>query len=151
MKKFLALALLFSVALAIEASATGRVDEKNWSAMQTYDVRALEPAMESHTRDFVAVKFTFRGKDIYHMKPNWFEGSIWRQNPENKKGFSHIRVMISKQDINAFKALTTDSAATQEVTAYGRVLRDFDSNYMFVQVLGVKATPDPKGGMVVGW
>ena len=32
--------------------------------MQTYDVRTLAPAMATHVRDFVAVKFNFRGKDI---------------------------------------------------------------------------------------
>ena len=102
-------------------------------------------------RELVAVKFNFRGKDIHHLKPNWYESSIWQPDPKGKKGFTDVRVMVAKKDLEAFKSITTDSSSGEEITVYGRVLRDFDANFMFVQVMGRKATTDADGGATVSW
>jgi hypothetical protein len=152
MNKILSATLLCLLALTFSAFAGGtKIDGKSWAKLQTFDVRTLAPKMEGHARDLVAVKFNFRGKDIHHLKPNWYEGSIWQPDPKGKKGFSDVRVMIAKKDLDAFKAITTDSTAGEEMTVYGRVLRDFDAHFMFVQVMGTKATTDANGNTTIGW
>ena len=109
------------------------------------------PDMGGHARDLVAVKFTFRGKDIHHLKPNWYESSIWQPDPNGRKGFSNMRVMVAKKDLDAFKSITTNAGAQDEMTVYGRVLRDFDSNFFFVQLLGRNLVTDPNGNATISW
>ena len=152
MNKILFAVLLVIVTLTVSASAAGtRIDAKTWKNVQTYDVRTLAPSMAAHSREMVAVKFTFRGKDIHHLKPNWYEGSIWQPDPKGHKGFSDVRVMIAKKDLEAFKSITTDSSAGTEMTVYGRILRDYDANFFSVQVLGRNAVVDPNGQATISW
>jgi hypothetical protein len=151
MKKTLSAALLF-LACAFEAFAAGtRIDSKTWANVQTYDVRAFAPQISGHAKELVGVKFNFRGKDIRHLKPNWYEGSIWQPDPKGKKGFTDVRVMIAKKDLEAFKSITTDSSSGEEMTVYGRVLHDFDANFMFVQLIGRTTSPAPDGSTTVSW
>lgn len=152
MKKLLCSALLFTTLVcATSASASTQIDAKAWSKLQTYDVRTLAPKMEAHIRELVAVKFTFRGKDIHHLKPNWYESSLWQPDPNGRKGFADVRVMIAKKDLEAFKSITMDSSNTAELTVYGRVLRDFDSNFMLVQLLGRNSAVDASGNATISW
>jgi hypothetical protein len=152
MNKMLSVALFCLLAILPDASAAGtQVDGKTWAKVQTYDVRTLAPQMEGHARELVAVKFNFRGKDIHHLKPNWSESSIWQPDPKGKKGFTDVRVMIAQKDLDAFKSITTDSTSGQEMTVYGRVLRDFDANFMFVQVMGRHVATDAKGNTTISW
>jgi hypothetical protein len=152
MNKIISAALLCLLAIIPGASAAGtRIDGKTWAKLQTYDVRTLAPEMQAHVRDLVAVKFNFRGKDIHHLKPNWYEGSIWQPDPKGKEGFSDVRVMIANKDLEAFKSITTDSSSGEEMTVYGRVLHDFDANFMFVQVMGRNAAKDAKGNTTISW
>ena len=152
MNKIFSATLLCLLALIPGVSAAGtRLDGKAWAKLQTYDVRTLAPKMEGHVRELVAVKFNFRGKDIHHLKPNWYEGSIWQPDPKGKKGFTNVRVMIAKKDLDAFKSLPTDSSSGELLTVYGRVLRDFDANFMFVQVMGTKAATDTNGNTAISW
>jgi hypothetical protein len=137
---------------AVTLLASGaRIQAKTWRNIQTYDVRDLSENLKSHTREVVAVKFNFRGKDIHHLKPSWSESSIWQHDPQGKKGFSNVRVMIAKKDLSAFKSVTTDASSSTEMTAYGRVLWDSESNFMFVQLLGRNATVDSSGNAVLSW
>ena len=151
MKKLFCPALLFTFTCALSASTGTRIDAKTWGKVQAYDVRTLAPTMAGHLRELVAVKFTFRGKDIHHLKPNWYEGSIWQPDPKGRKGFSDVRVMVAKKDLEAFKSITTDSSAGAELTVYGRVLRDFDANFFFVQLLGRTTVADPGGNATISW
>ena len=151
MKKLVLSALLFPLVFSLTALAGTRVEAKAWSKLQTFDVRTLAPSMDGHIRDLVAVKFTFRGKDIHHLKPNWFEGSIWQPDPKGRKGFTDVRVMIAQKDLAAFKAITTDSSSGTEMTVYGRVLRDFDAHFLFVQLLGRNSQVDPNGNATLDW
>ena len=132
-------------------AASTRIDAKTWRTVQTYDVRAPSRNLKSHTRELVAVKFNFRGKDIHHLKPNWYESSIWQPDPQGKKGFSNIRVMIAKKDLSAFKSITTDAASSVEITVYGRVLWDSENNFTFVQLLGRNVVVNPPGTATVSW
>jgi hypothetical protein len=151
MKK-LAISTLLLIALCNLSSFAGtRVDAKEWNKVQTYDVRTLAPEMSGRAKELVAVKLTFRGKDIHHLKPNWYEGSIWQPDPNGHKGFAQVRVMVAKKDLDAFKSITTNAASNEEITVYGRVLRDFDMNFFFVQLLGRKLVTDANGNATVGW
>jgi hypothetical protein len=152
MNKILPL-LFFALAglVAISSVAAGtRIEAKNWRNVQTTDVRALSENLKSHTRELVALKFNFRGKDIHHFKPNWYQGSIWQRDPEGKKSIN-VRVMIAKKDLPAFKSITTNAASLDEITVYGRVLWDSESNFIFVQLLGRNTAVDPSGNAVVSW
>lgn len=147
---FLILGLTCITAATLLAAST-RIEAKTWRNVQTYDVRVLGQNLKSHTRELVAVKFNFRGKDIHHLKPNWYESSIWQHDPEGKKGFSNVHVMIAKKDLPAFKSIPTDATSSAEITGYGRVLWDSENNFMFVQLLGRNAVPDASGNAVVSW
>jgi hypothetical protein len=150
MKKNL-LVVAFACVLPIGSlGASTRIPAKMWHGVQTYDVRALSENLRSHTRELVAVKFNFRGKDIHHLKPNWYNSSIWQRDPTGKRP-SDVRVMIARKDLPAFKSITTDAASSAEITVYGRVLWDSENNFTFVQLIGRNATADGSGNTIVSW
>jgi len=151
MKKLAISTLLLICLSGLPGFAGTRVEAKAWNKVQTYDVRTLAPEISARGKELVAVKFTFRGKDIHHLKPNWYEGSIWQPDPNGHKGFAQIRVMVAKKDLDAFKSITTNAASEEEITVYGRVLRDFDMNFFFVQLLGRNLVTDANGNVTVGW
>ena len=158
MRKLLSLLLLTLLFLHIPADAAkqaqGRqVDAKSWSHLQTVDVNTLARSLDSYVHHLVAIKFTFRGKDIYHMKANWFEGSLWQADEKSGKGFSKVRVQIAKADIAAFKSITENAASTEELTLYGWVQRDVGAKYIFVEALGRSATTatDNSGKTSFSW
>ena len=150
MKRTFSTVAILVVLGAVAGFGAEPIKVKNWSGVQTYDVAILKKAMDSQIRKVVGVRFTFRGKDIHHMKPNWYESSIWQANPGGK-GVVDLRVMVAKKDLAAFKAITTDASSTETLTAYGEVLRDADAHFMFVRLLGTHATPNPDGSASVSW
>ena len=123
---------------------------KNWSSVQIYDVATLKKNMELQVRKVVGVRFNFRGKDIHHMKPNWYESSLWQPNPAGK-GFVDVRVMVAKKDLPAFKSIPTDAQSAQVSTVYGQVLHDSEANFLFVRLMGRNATPDQSGNATLSW
>ena len=135
---------------ALTAFAGMRFDAKTWHNVQAFDVRTLSKNLDAHVGQLVEVRFSFRGKDIRHLKPNWFESSIWQPDPQGRKGFSDVRIMVAKQDLKAFKSLPT-SAAGGEISVYGKVLRDSDANFLFVRLLGRSLTTDTAGNVTVSW
>ena len=143
------IAFLLTSGTTIHAAGV-RYDAKIWQAIQTYDLATLSQNLDSHVRELVAMKCNFRGKDIHHMKPNWYEGSVWQNLPERHSKFAHVRIMISKADLPSFKSLPTDSSGA-EITLYGRVEHDPQSNFRFVRLVGRNATLDPAGKAVVSW
>jgi hypothetical protein len=147
--------LLFIVAILIANEpimfgAPVRYDAKIWRGVQTYDLVTLSKNLDSHLRELVAVKFIFRGKDFHHMKPNWYESSIWQNIPGERGKFAHISVMVAKPDLAAFKSLPTDSSGAETVL-YGRVERDAQSNFTFLRLVGRNATTDSAGNATVTW
>jgi hypothetical protein len=151
MKKIFFASLALTALSALAASNGVRLDAKTWKTLQTSDVRVLSKSFDSHLGQLVAVKFNFRGKDIHHLKPNWYEGSLWQPDPQGHKGFSDVRVMIAKQDLAAFKSIPTDSTSSAEITVYGRVLRDPDNKFVFVRLLGHNAVVDDAGNANLSW
>ena len=145
------LLVIVSLIVVATASAGTRFEAKSWQAVQEFDPVALETSLGSHTGQWIAVKFNFRGKDIHHLKPNWYEGSIWGANPAKSGKFAHVRVMVAKKDVPAFKAITADSTSATPIVAYGKVARDFDANFLFVRLIGTKVSVDPAGNATVDW
>src|ERR1700752_1583175 len=96
------MACLFSNPPAFSAEGT---QVKNWNNVQTYDIAALQKDLAAQRGKVVGVRCTFRGKEIRHMKPNWYESSIWQKDPSGSK-FVDVRVMVAKKDLPAFKSIT---------------------------------------------
>jgi hypothetical protein len=135
---------------SIMCGAAVRYDAKVWRSVQTYDLVSLSKDLDAHMRELVAVKCNFRGKDIHHMKPNWFEGSVWQNIPGEGGKFAHVSVMVAKPDLPAFKSIPTDSSGA-EITLYGRVEHDAQAHFTFLRLVGRNATTDSVGNATVTW
>jgi hypothetical protein len=149
MKKFL-------IALWVCASAGPLVAEmklpaKSWRGLQAYDVRTLSEDMGKHMGELVELRFNFRGKDINRLKSSWYESSLWQPNTNGKKGFSDVRVMVNAKDLKNFKSLPTDAGSSEEMTIYGRILRDNEAKFVFVRLIGRKAVTDAQGNATISW
>jgi hypothetical protein len=143
--------VILSFFVAFTAFAGQRFDAKTWQTVQEFDPPTLSKSLGSHVGQFVSIRFNFRGKDIHHLKPNWYESSIWSPNPEKSGKFIDVRVMVSKKDLPIFKSITTDSTSAAPLVVYGKVLRDSETNFLFVHLMGRKATLDPAGNATVDW
>ena len=146
----LVLVVLLATSAAIAFAAPVRYDAKVWSAVQTYDLVALSKNLDAHMRELVAVKCSFRGKDIHHTKSNWYESSIWQPVAGQSGKFDHVPVMVAKPDLKAFKSIPTDSSGA-EITLYGRVEYDVGSKFKFLRLVGRNAAVDPSGNATVTW
>ena len=134
----------------IVSGAAARYDAKTWRPVQTYDLVTLSKNLDAHMRELVGVKCNFRGKDIHHMKPNWFESSLWQNIPGERGKFAHVSVMVSKPDLAAFKSIPMDSSGG-EITLYGRVEHDVQANFIFLRLVGRNVTTDSAGNATVTW
>jgi hypothetical protein len=128
-----------------------KVDGPAWRNVPKFDPPALSKTLGEHVGRLVRVQFTFRGKDIYHMKPNWYAGSLWQRDATAREGFSNVRVVVAKKDLPAFESITSNSKSPVSLTVYGRVERDADGSFYFVRILGRKATIDAAGDALVTW
>ena len=117
---FLAAALFVSVQLI--AAAGVRYRSKVWNAVQTYDVAVLSKNLEEHVRELAGMKCSFRGKDIRHPRPNWYQGSVWQPIAGQSGKFANVAVMVAKHDLAAFKSLPTDSSRAEIVLYEGAVV-----------------------------
>jgi hypothetical protein len=150
MKRTINLVLIFTFCGVLGARSQIRYDAKTWRNVQTLDVQTLSKSMSSRVRQLVGIKCNFRGKDIHHMQPNWYESSIWAPSADKNGKFTDVRVMVAKKDLDAFKSLPIDSSGP-EMTLYGRVERDVGANFFFVRLVGRNATVDSSGNAVVTW
>ena len=152
MKKILSLVAVFILLSAINAFCGERIGAKTWSAVQTVDVLTLKKNIDSYHGTIVGMRFHFHGKDIRHTKPSWYESAIWQRDPQNKKGFADVQVMVAKKDLAAFKSITTDSQSAETLTVYGQVLHDQEApKWVFVRLIGRNATVDAAGNATVSW
>ncbi len=150
MKKLFLFAVIFSLAGVAGLLGQVRYDAKTWHGVQTYDVQTLSQSMAAHIRQLVAVKFNFRGKNIHHLKPNWYESSLWQPVPGKRGKFADVRVMIAKRDLKTFKSIPIESTGPETIL-YGRVERDPEANFFFVRLIGNSATLDAAGNATVTW
>ena len=151
MKRFLGLGVALACFAAQSAFCDQKIDAASWQKIGKFDPTMLSKTLGDHAGELVAVQFNFRGKDIRHIKPNWYAGSIWQPDPAEKKRFSNVRVLVAKEDMPAFKSITPNATSRARLTVYGRVERDADNKFFFVHLLGRKATVDSSGNASVTW
>jgi hypothetical protein len=137
--------------LVMPAFAGMQFDAKTWRTLQTTDVRSLNKDMSGRVGQLIEMHCNFRGKDIRHLKPGWYESSVWQIDPDGKKGFSDVRVMVAERDLPAFKTLPTNNSSTGDLTLYGKVLRDSAAKFLFVRLVGRTTVVDPSGRVSVNW
>ena len=99
-----------------------------------YDAVTLSRDLDRHMGELIAVQCNFRGKDIHHLKPNWYEGSIWKPDPEKRGKFATVRVMIAKKDLDTFKSIPT-SGSGGAIILQGRVEHDAQANFSFLRLI----------------
>jgi hypothetical protein len=150
-KKIFGLSIILSCLLVAPAFCDQKIEAKNWQSVRKLAQTQLSNTLGDHIGQTVAVQFNFRGKDIHHIKPNWFEGSIWQPDGNAKKGFSNIRVIVAKKDLPAFESITTDLASPARLTVYGQVEHDSQNNFYFVHLFGRNAKVDAAGNTTITW
>ena len=151
MKKILSLGVIFVCLCAHSAFCDLQIDGPQWRLMEEFNPPTISKTLGDHTGKLIGVQFNFRGKDIRHIKPNWYEGSVWQRDPKARKGFSNVRVMVAKKDLPAFQSITTASTSSAPLKIYGRVEKDSDNNFYFVRALGRKAKVDSSGNANLTW
>ena len=140
-------------AAQVRIFAGARFDSKTWARLQKFDVKELgkDRNLDAHVGQLVELHFQFHSKELRHLKPNWYQASVWQASPEGKRGFVGVPVMIANTDLKAFTAFTTDYRATVDLKIYGQVLYDFWINFVFVRVIGVNTFVDGDGYTNVTW
>lgn len=151
MSKTVILSTAFVCVVARLVFCDQKVDAKSWQNIGKFEPSTLGKTLGDHVGQLVAVRFNFRGKNIRHIKPNWYECSVWQPDRAATKGFSNVRVLFAKKHLTAFTSITTDATSRTWLTLYGRVESDADSHFYFVRVLGQKATLDSAGNAVISW
>jgi hypothetical protein len=145
------LAILLGFAGAMSAFAEQQVNAAAWRGVQTYDLRALQKIQSSLVGKIIGVRINYRHERIRHPRPSWYEGSIWSYRPAEKEKFSFLRVMVAKKDLPAFKSIPTNFQSPGEIVVYGQVQRDTEASYLFIRLLGRKATVDSAGNATIDW
>ena len=125
--------------LACAASAfSGQRPESTPRDLPTFDVPAFLEQQGTLLNRTVAVRFHYRSEKIRHLLPNWYQAALWQRDPKAKSGYSFVRVMVAKKDLAAFKSIPSDFQSATELTAYGRVEREPEANYIYLRLLGGK-------------
>lgn len=142
-----------AVAGQVRIFAGARFDSKAWAKLQKFDVKTLgkDHTLDAHVGQLVELHFQFRSKELRHIKPNWYQASVWQAAPEGRRGFVSVPVMIANTDLTGFNAFTTDSRANTDLKIYGQVLYDFGINFTFVRVIGTNTFVDGDGHANVTW
>ena len=146
--------VLIAVAAVIcltHAWASHRFEAAAWKNVQTYDVPTLLKQEGSLVNRILAVRFHYRSEKLRHLQPNWYEASIWQHDPNAKKGYSALRVMVAKKDVPAFQTITSNFQSMTETTIYARVEKDAENNQAYLRVLGRKVALDSSGNATVDW
>ena len=106
--------------------------------LPTFDVTTFLEQQGTLLNRTVAVRFHYRSEKIRHLLPNWYQASLWQRDAKAKRGYSFVRVMVAKKDLAAFKSIPSDFQSATELTAYGRVERDPEANFIYLRVMGGK-------------
>ena len=150
MKRILSLAVILSFANTLSALAGHQLNAAAWAGVQTHDLRALQKIQDSQVGKIVGIRINYRNTRISHPKPNWYESSIWSYRPGEKEKFAFLRIMVAKQDLPAYKSLPTNFQSP-EMVIYGRVQRNTRPNFLYLELLGRKATIDAAGNATIDW
>lgn len=151
MKKIFSLSLVLTIFSFSSVLCAEQTDSNNVGGVPIYDVVTLKPILEMQIGKLVGVRFNYRHQRIRHIKPNWYEGSIWQSNPQEKSGYSYLRVVVAKKDRPKFESIPADFTSRDKMVVYGRVSKDREANYVFIRLLGRKATIDSTGKTIIDW
>lgn len=152
MNKFLWLLVLLFLLGGSNLLRAERFDAAAWAKVQTTDISALQKLDRLSIGPVIGIKFNYRHKRIRHLKPNWFQGSLWTNAAAGKKKFLFVQVMVPKAALASFEALPTDFQSAGERVAYGQVLQDAEATkFRFIRLLGTKVEKDAAGSVTVGW
>ena len=133
------LVIIFVVAFAASNfAAASPAPESTPRNLPTFDVPAFLQQQGTLLNQIVAVRFHYRSEKIRHLQPNWYQAALWQRDPKAKSGFSFVRVMVEKKDLAAFKTIRSDFQSAVELTAYGRVEREPEGNYIYLRLKGGK-------------
>ncbi|HEV3408960.1 MAG TPA: hypothetical protein VG095_01600 [Chthoniobacterales bacterium] len=125
---------------------------KVWRRVKVYDMAALKAIEHFPIGQFVGLRFHYRHRTIRHLKPNWYQGSLWSLRRQGDRAdFDYVQVMVAAADLESFRALPTEVQGTRTFRVYGQVLRDYDAGFTFVRLIGTKVRRDRRGGAVVRW
>src|SRR5438874_12231110 len=139
MKRILALFISALIVSNIFAKPISYDDAKKArGGVPIYDVVTLSKYLDQHMGELIAVKCNFRGKDIHHLTPNWYESSIWQPDPEKRGKFADVRGMIAKKDLDAFKSIPT-AASGDAIILNGRVEHDAAAHFSFLRLVSRNA------------
>lgn len=141
---------LLLVLSAANGAAAERFDAATWRRVKTYDMRKLKQLEPLPIRQFVGVRFNYRHERIRHWKPNWYQGSIWCYRREAQDEFDYIQVLVSKAELESFKAISSDFRAGRNYLVYGQVLKDTDADFTFLRLIGTKVKRERRR-VVVNW
>ncbi|HEX8489865.1 MAG TPA: hypothetical protein VF626_02505 [Chthoniobacterales bacterium] len=145
------LTTVLTLAFAASTFPSQRFDAAAWRSVQTYDVSTLLKQEASLVGKIVGVRFNYRSKKLRGIRPSWYEASIWQHDPNAKKGFSGLRVIVAKKDKAAFESITSDFRSAEALTIYGRIEHEPDNNLAQLRVIGRKAEVDSSGNATVDW
>jgi hypothetical protein len=152
MRRFLFLGLCFVLLSEVQAVRAERFDAATWAEVKPYELPALQNLDRLRIGQLVELRFNYRQSQIRHVKPNWYQGSVWRYAPGEKKQFSFVQVMVPKSGYPAFKAISSDFKAGEDYVVYGQVLQDAEINkFRFIRLIGTKVERDLSGNVTVSW
>ena len=151
MTKLAVLTVALSGAITHLVFGDQKINARTWQVAEKFDPATLSNTLSNQIGKTIAVQFNFRGKNIHHIKPNWYEGSLWQPDANARKGFSFVRVIVAKKDLEPFKTITSDSTSPRRLTVYGRVEHDPENNFYFVHLFGRKVAVDSTGNANVTW
>lgn len=123
---------LFAGSMSVDEAKRAR------GGVPIYNVAGLSKTLDQHSGELVGVICNCRSKDIRQLKPNWYESSILSQNPHNKRDSADLRVVISKADLEAFKAIPIEPGR-DSVILQGRVEHDSRSSFLHLVARNVRA------------
>src|SRR3954447_23193904 len=78
------------------AFAGERFEAASLKNVQTYDVPTLLEQEASLIGRIVKVRFQYRSGTLRHLKPRWYEASLWQRDPKVKRGYTAVRVTVDK-------------------------------------------------------
>lgn len=152
MKNLLRLGALLAFLCAAANLPAERFDAAAWSKVQVVEISSLQKLDRLPVGQVIGIKFNYRHQRIRHLKPNWYQGSLWSNAPVGKKKFLFVQVMVPKAALAAFKALPTDFQSAEEHVAYGQLQQDAEANkFRFIRLFGTKVAKDATGIVTVSW
>ena len=152
MKQVFAFTLLVALALPATGFGATRIPAKTWRRVKVYDMAGLKKLDPLPRGKIVGVRFNYRHATIRHLKPNWYQGSIWVfRRGAAQADFDYVAVMVSTADLASFRAIPAQVQSQKSYVAYGEVQKDLEMSFTFLRLLGTKVKRDARGNAIVSW